>query len=163
MRILHLTCLLLGAPQSQAQKISIKLAPAAVLLLERKPFTAAGKAFKYYNSKEHRNLSRPLVASNGSPFFGTDGEMPRYVLAGAVLLINNQRYRLPVDGMYNPWFGEGAGSYPTKESFRLAKTKAGYRLRGMFSDGAGGYEAEWQLSGRAARRVVLTTDDAYFF
>jgi hypothetical protein len=147
---------------STSAKISIKLQVNATLLLERSPFSRTGKNFTYAADKAPK-AHHTLVAINGLPFFGADGEMPQYTLANVTLLLNGHRYSLLTDRMYNPWFGSNATAYPDKKCFKLVKTANGYVLRGMFSDGAGGYEAEWRLAGASSKRIVLTTDDAYFF
>ena len=65
--------------------------------------------------------------------------------------------------MYNPWVGDGVAYYPRKEAFRLVKAGGVYKLKGMFSDGAGGYVAAWQINDKVATRTILTTDDTLFF
>lgn len=131
-------------------------------MLERVPFKAANRTLKFQSSKQPSE-NKWLVLIGSKPVFGTDGEIPKYMLAKAVLTLNGHLYKLQVDRMYNPWFGDDTRYYPSKDAFKLVKKGSVYKLRGMFSDGAGGYEAEWQITNRAAVRTVLTSDDAFFF
>ncbi|MDO7887162.1 hypothetical protein [Hymenobacter cheonanensis] len=162
MKLLYVTCLFFSTLRLQAQRVSVKFNANAILVLERVPFSAVGKSLKYYPSKE-TNERRSVASINGKPFFGSDGEVPRYTLAKAVLLLNGRPYKLRVDRMYNPWFGNSDKDYPNKREFRLLKKGSKYKLRGMFSDGAGGYVAEWQFTGKSFVRTVLTNDETFFF
>lgn len=162
MKLLYFTCLFFLTLPLQAQKVSVRFNKNATLVLERVPFSAVGKSFKYYRG-EGSNAYHSLALINGKSFFGTDGEIPRYTLAKALLLLNGHHYKLRVDRMYNPWFGNDTSYQPYKDSFRLLKTEGGYRVRGMFSDGAGGYVAEWRITSQSSVRTILTNDEDFFF
>ena len=89
------------------------------------------------------------------PVFGTDWDIPKITLDRAYLEINNKKIELEVTGMYNPWFRE-----PQKKFFSVIKwAKSGFIIRGYFSDGAGGYVAEWQIIAGVSIRTILSNDD----
>ena len=139
--------------QAQVEKMSLKLNEGATLTLERIPFKAVGKALKFYESKVP-HTSKFLVSIDGQPVFGTDGDLPRYVLSKAVLSLNGRAYNLQVKNMYNPWFGSTASEFVT-----LTRIGSTCKLRAVFSDGAGSYLVEWKVSGNSAVRTLLTADD----
>jgi len=149
-----LLLLLWAVLSSQAQTATLRLAHGGVLTLQRAPFAAAGKTSGTYHASY-----QDLDAVNGRPVFGTDGELPQYILRKATLLLNGVRYELKVTDMYNPWFGAGLRYQPNPDSFRLQKTGIAYRLQALLSDGAGTYMAEWKIVGKAATRTMLTEDE----
>jgi hypothetical protein len=130
MKIIYLIGLTAVSHQLRAQQVQVKIGEHATIVLERVPFSAVGNVLKFDKDKS-------LHTINGRPAFGTDGELPRYTLAKAILLLNGRSYQLKVSGMYNPWVGDGTAYYPRKEAFRLVKAGGVYKLKGMFSDGAG--------------------------
>jgi len=155
--------MLLSLPLTlRAQKASIQIAPNALLTLERVRFSAAGKKLRFQEQKAAD--TSPIVADiDGKIVFGTDGELPRFQLAKATLLFNGRQYRLLTDQMYNPWFGTGAAAYPNKRFFKFRRDKGGYILRAMFSDGAGGYVAEWRVIATSATRTILSNDEEFMW
>ena len=152
--------LMLVSFASQAKRADIKLGADATLILERVPFKTVGKTLEFYNSKQP-NASKSLVSIGGEPVLGTDGELPKYVLRKAVLLLNGRRYNLQVSNMYNPWFGEGLKYGPSQKSARLLKKKSTYQVQAIFSDGAGSYRAEWVIANKISRRTKLSADDQF--
>ena len=140
--------------QAQVQRVTFQLNRTASITFEQAPFKAVGKTFKYNESRE-LNVSKSLTTINGKPVFGTDGEMPRYILAKATLLLNGHSYHLQTDGMYNPW----ATAKMKREFIRLTQAGGSYKIQAVFSDGAGSYLAEWQVRNKVAKRTFLTADD----
>ena len=140
--------------QAQVQRTTIAIDKKNYLTFERSPFATAGNTFRYQETKPPAK-PKILVAINGKQPFGTDGEMPKYVLTKATVLFKGHVYHLPVNGMYNPWFGDKLD----KQFVRL--TKVGYTLtiQAVFADGAGSYLAEWQIHDNSAKRTLLTADD----
>ena len=158
MRMLGSLLLVLLSLNSHAQKVSIKLGKNAVLILERAPFNAAGKKLEFYGAKQP-NGSKSLTAIDGKTVFGVDGELPKYVLQKAVLVLNGRQHNLLVSNMYNPWFGQGLMDGPSKVFFKLLVAGKHYKLQGLFSDGAGSYAAEWAILGNTTKRIMLTADE----
>jgi hypothetical protein len=146
-RLVILALLAMGALRARAQVQRLQLSKSVVLLLDRRAFAAA---------QNHVEYARKVpVAINGKPIFGTDGELPKYRLASATLLMNGLRYSLQVDGMYNPWFGTGANA----GRIRLLQEGPAFKLQAILSDGAGSYGAEWLLIGSSSIRTILTKED----
>lgn len=56
--------------------------------------------------------------------------------------------------MYNPWFDS-----PRTEDFSIQKVEGGYLLKGVFSDGAGRYEAEWLVIQNTSVRIKLSNKE----
>jgi hypothetical protein len=125
----------------------VKLNDTINLEMYRIPFDSTGKHFELNN-----NL---LLSINGASLFGTDGDYPKYQLSKAVLHIGHRTYQLQVDNMYNPWFGE----IPFEKSFKLKIDGSYIKIKGIFSDGAGSYGAEWTISGLSSIRTILSNDE----
>ena len=87
--------------------------------------------------------------------FGTDGNNPKYKLSRAVLIKGKSIYNLQVDNMYNPWFGEKAN----EKLFKAELDGTNLIIRGLFSDGAGSYGAEWLIAGNTCTRTILSRDE----
>jgi hypothetical protein len=140
--------------QVQVRRTSIAIDKKDYLTFERSLFTKTGKTLTFRASKQ---LKEPkiLVAINGKPPFGTDGEIPKYALTKVFVLFKGHEYHLPTEGMYNPWFGDKLD----KQFVRLTKVGDRLTIRAVFSDGAGSYLTEWQIVGNVAKRTLLTADD----
>ena len=151
MKFLALLLLLFSTNSwSQNQTVSIKLNTNCTLILERSNFNKANHKFEYYKD----NI---LIAIDGVPLFGTDGEMPKYKLEKATLKVGSKSYRLQTDYMYNPWFGDG----PNKELYKIIIHGKDYIIiQGRFSDGAGTYGAEYLIRGNSCFRTILSNDDS---
>jgi hypothetical protein len=158
MKLVCISFLVLASLSLQAQQVRITLGGDATLILERSPFKVAGKVLKFYGSKQP-NISKSLVSINGKPIFGTDGELPKFTLKQAVLVLHGHRYNLRTDGMYNPWFGLGSTYGPDHRFFKGQMMRTSYRVQALFSDGAGTYAAEWLVTGKTVRRTRLTADE----
>lgn len=143
---------LAGSSFAQIPPAHVSLPNGAILTMQRVPFRATGHRMSY-------SLAKDVVAIDGRRVVGTDGELPRYELASASLMLRGVRYRLPVQGMYNPWFDDG----PSPRLFRLVRQPHGYLLWAMFSDGAGSYTSKWCIQGKSAKRILLSTDERYCF
>jgi hypothetical protein len=85
--------------------------------------------------------------------------MPKFILSKATLKVGNKTYKLQVDSMYNPWFGNRAN----EKSFKIENNGNQSILKGIFSDGAGTYGAEWLIFGDASIRTILTNDEGLLF
>ena len=85
------------------------------------------------------------------PVFGTDWEMPIYILKEAYVVIKKKKIRLDTSCMYNPWFT----GKPDIKNFFIKKTEGGFLINGTFSDGAGAYEAQWFIIDDASVRTKL--------
>jgi hypothetical protein len=154
MRLLKLITILLIAGQTYGQRgeSKIKLADNVSLTLFRDTFDSKGKEIEL-SDKQY------VISIDKRPVFGTDGEMPKTFLKKAILTIGTKKFELQVDGMYNPWFGDNV--YEKKFKLKIEGLK--YKVIAGFSDGAGGYGAEWIVIGQASMRTILTDDEKILF
>lgn len=136
----------------QTNKTIIVLNQKCQLELERSIFDKTKHQFEYAN----KNI---LIAIDKIPLFGSDGEMPKYVLSNAILKIGNKTYKLQIDNMYNPWFGNSAN----ERFFKIESHGNQSVLKGIFSDGAGTYGAEWIIWGDSSIRTILTQNEDILF
>jgi hypothetical protein len=91
---------------------------------------------------------------DGKPVFGTDGEVPRTRLERATLQVGGQSVNLDTTCMYDPWVGS-----PDPKSFWVTEAEGGLLVSGRFSDGAGGYVAQWLVVKGGSVRTVLSGDE----
>ena len=132
----------------QSESAIISINDTISLKLERTKFEPKGSKLDYYKNNF-------LYSINGRPIFGTDGDIPKYILKAATLKVGMTNYNLQINDMYNPWFGEK----PNEQFFTFEKEGPEMRLRGYFSDGAGSYGAEWLIVGLISVRTVLSKDE----
>lgn len=137
--------------KAQDNTITHRVNDSVVLTLERIPFNETAHTVSYEGDFP--------VAIDGTPIFGTDGDLPKFKLERAELTIGAARYQLQTDHMYNPWFG--AGINPNLIYFY--KDGSNYHLQVVCSDGAGTYGAEWMMVGDASIRTILTRDERILF
>lgn len=132
---------------AQSNKIQIKLNDSISLTLEKSDFKLTDQKIDYY-----KNFP---IGINSKIIFGTDGELPKSQLTNAQLKIGEKIYILEIDGMYNPWFGNGIN----ETLFRLDIQNGEIKLGGIFSDGAGSYGAEWIIYKNSSIRTILSKDE----
>ncbi|MCP4764796.1 MAG: hypothetical protein GY875_00840 [Gammaproteobacteria bacterium] len=93
--------------------------------------------------------------------YGTAFNMPRSHLKELTLSIGDSSYNLDTTGMYNAW-GNRPLEYKGKIRYLGAHcyNEKSCTLRGIFSDAAGSYVAEWKIiNGKPHRTVLSSTDD----
>ena len=135
----------------QKNVVSIDINDSVNLKMGRVLFDTTGKTIEYYKG------TFPF-AIDGRPLFGTDGDIPKYQLSHAILTIGQQKYDLQVDNMYNPWFS----NKPYVGLFSIKKDGNQFRLRAIFSDGAGSYMVEWLMVGKSSIMTMITKDDSEY-
>jgi hypothetical protein len=90
---------------------------------------------------------------DGSPYWGSDGEVPYSKMISARVVFDNHIVDLDVSGMYNAVINEDNVDLEFDESMGL------YKLWGLFSDGAGSYGTLWLLTRHNSVRSIITNDD----
>lgn len=146
--LLVLFILLSHFAQSQNNSAIIKIDSISSLELFREKFNP-----KIHNIESKENF---VISIDNCPLFGSDGEIPKYKLVKAILKIDNKTYNLQVDNMYNPWIGENLND----EFFKIIHDGRNYHiLKGLFSDGAGSYAAEWLIEWNSSIRDIITKDE----
>ena len=96
--------------------------------------------------------------------YGTAFDMPRSQLEELTLSIGNASYKLDTTGMYNAW---GKRPLEYKGSIRYlgahCYNERSCTLRGVFSDAAGSYVAEWKIiNGKPHRTVLSSSEDIMY-
>ena len=148
--IFILNSIFVGKIMGQTYQVKVNINDSTYIILEKIDFDTTEKKIEYFENF--------LVAINGRPIFGTDGDLPKFTLIKATLTIGKNEYDLQVDDMYNPWFGNGIND----RLFKIKKEGNRYQLTGIFSDGAGSYGAEWLIVGKLSIRTILTNDEWIF-
>ena len=117
-----------------------------------------------FNSRDHSvdtcntglGYSR-ICKIDGQTWYGSDWSMkyPQRKLDYIIVTISNIEYNLDVSQMYNV-------STLTSKDFNLIATPNKYVLSAGFSDGAGYYEAKWEIENGIGKRVLLTNNEEDF-
>ena len=153
MRLCVLAFLLFGVScrtPPVGQEFRIPLGERLVLHLTEAPFDSAAHTIALSGS----HASGYVYAIDGNPFFGSDGETPRTTLTSANLEVNGQQVPLDVRGMFNPMLQRRGPDY-----FQVEPYFGGWIVRGLFSDGAGSYMAEWIAFEGGSLRTIVTNND----
>jgi hypothetical protein len=103
----------------------------------------------------------PVCRINGQVPMGPDNGIPQTYVQSITVAFEGQSYALDASNMYDAW-----GERPL-EADGIARHFGGTcsdpyncAFRGVFSDGAGVFAAEWHVVNGQARRTVLTKDEA---
>jgi len=104
--------------------------------------------------------SSPLCFINGHLPFGVAFGLPETYVKSISVSYRNQSYLLDVSDMYNAWNGRPLEYKGSIRYFggRCFNTKD-CQFRGLFSDGAGSFVAEWRIVNGMPIRTVLTDSD----
>ena len=132
---------------AQTNKVQIKLNDSIILTLEKSDIKLTSQKVDYYKTFP--------IGINGELIFGTDGEFPKSQLTKAELKIGLKTYNLEISGMYNPW----SGSKINEKRIGINQQNGELVLRGIFSDGAGSYGAEWIIFKNSNIRTILSKDE----
>lgn len=96
---------------------------------------------------------------NGQIPFGTDSGLPKTYTKSITVSYQGKSYSLDVSNMYNAW---GARPLDIK-GIRYFGGKCfdvkNCQFRGLFSDAAGSFVAEWRIVGGVSIRTVLTNSN----
>lgn len=97
---------------------------------------------------------------NGHIPFGVDSDLPKTFVKSIAVLYQGESYSLDVSDMYNAW---GNRPLEVKGVIRYFGGKCfdakNCQLRGIFSDAAGSFVAEWRIVGGVPIRTVLTNSN----
>lgn len=110
---------------------------------------------KAFDPKNHK-INSTQSTINGEEFFGTDGTLPKYELAEAFVVYNNNKIILDTSKMFNPWLVENHNSI--KHRIIITKSKEGILIFGRFSNTLGLYAAEWIIKENSSERLHLDND-----
>ena len=117
-----------------------------------------------FDPKSHKienceNSNIPCRIDSHIPY-GTAFNMPRTELKELKLTTESGTYKLDTTGMYNAW-GERPLEYKGSIKYLGAYcfNPQNCTLRGIFSDAAGSYVAEWLILNGISTRTVLSSSD----
>jgi hypothetical protein len=102
-----------------------------------------------------------VCSINGHLPFGTSFGLPKTYLKKLSISFKGKSYLLDVSNMYNAW-GSRPLEYPGKIRYFGGKCSdnSNCQFRGLFSDAAGSFVAEWRIvNGRQVRTVLTDSDD----
>ncbi len=137
---LTLVLVVISAPALADTEVTFVLPSEVKVKIIEAPFDK--KLFKVLGCTE----SDPSCFINGQPPFGVDGRLPKTYVKSISVSYRGQSYSLDVSDMYDAW-----GKHPLdyKGYIRYFGGKCfntkDCRFRGLFSDGAGSFVAEWQV------------------
>ena len=144
-----------------------------LMLLQVASATDSGAAFTLPSGVMVRIVELPFKASewriegcgtpqtacriNGHLPFGVDRGLPGTYVKSITVEFKGQRHALDASGMFNAWGGrpleyKGVVRYFGGRCFEPRNC----HFRGLFSDGAGSFVAEWQVVNDHVLRTVLT-------
>lgn len=102
----------------------------------------------------------PYCQINGRTPFGTDLDLPKTYVKNIWVSFAGAKHGLDAKDMYNAW---GGRPLEYKGSIRYFGGKCSdsnnCQLRGVFSDAAGSFVAEWQIVNGKSTRTVLTNSN----
>lgn len=111
-------------------------------------------------SEAGANSERPCQLREGVPF-GVRGQFPKTKVKRIAVAVGNRTYELESSAMYDAW-GERPLSHPGKVRYLggWCHDTSNCQLRGVFSDGAASFAAEWRIvDGRPFRTVLTDSSD----
>lgn len=132
---------------AQNDNFHLKLNDSINLNLEKSDFKLKDAKIGYYKSFP--------ITINDKIIFGTDGDLPKTKLTKAILKIGNKIVQLEINGMYNPWFGNGINKNHIK--FKIENDLLNLKI--LFSDGAGSYLTEWIIFKNSSTRTILSNKE----
>lgn len=134
-----------------SHEASFTLPSGVAIKIVEAPFR--GDLFKISGCNENKGFCR----INGRTPYGTSFELPKTYVKGIYATYRGRSYSLDTSDMYDAWGKRplevrGVIRYFGGSCFDVANCQ----FRGIFSDGAGSFVAEWRVVGGRAHRTVLT-------
>jgi hypothetical protein len=106
------------------------------------------------------NGQEPICLINGNIPFGVDFDLPKTYVKNIKVSFQGKTYSLSSVGMYNAW---GTRPLEIRGAVRHFGGKCfdskNCQFRGLFSDAAGSFVAEWRVVNGVSARTVLTNSN----
>jgi hypothetical protein len=118
------------------------------LTLTKESFNPEVNVLHYNPGNANKNVASYLESINGSEFWGTDGDVPRYQYGQITLQIGDEILYLPSDNLYEPNL-----NYTFLNVDRINEV---IYLSALNSDGAGGYAVLWIIEKGKFKKRILT-------
>jgi hypothetical protein len=136
------------------ERADLNLGCNIILSLKAMPFDSTQHTIKRGRPASPFDKWEGVILIDDKPVFGTDWEMPKYILLEAQAKVNGEIIPLDVSCMYDPWFNQ-----PDEKDFSVIQVEGGFLISGIFSDGAGRYKAQWLIIDNASVRTMLVKED----
>jgi len=143
---------------SVAEPIEFTLDGGVAVQVVEKPFVASRHRIGYCES----DVRCPCKVDGKRPFGTPPCELPSSKLEKLVVKISGKAYRLETTNMFNAFEGRELELKGAK-LFTVDCKRTECVVKGAFSDGAGGYVAEWTIQGGKAKRTLLSADESVIF
>ena len=153
MRIFALISLLF-AFYSNAEEKQFDLGSGLLVKIEEKPFLSSEWEITYCEN------GTSVCQINGSYPFGAAARIPKTYLSKLAVSFKGKEYALDSSAMFNAW-GERPLFYENGIQYfaGVCNHDNWCTLRGLFSDSAGSFVAEWQLRDGVVQRTIITYSD----
>jgi hypothetical protein len=143
---------------SAAEPLEFTFDGGVTVQIVEKPFSASKHDIGFCKS----DMPCPCKVDGKWPFGTPPCELPNNKLEKLVVKIWGKAYRLNTTNMFNAFEGRGP-ELNGVELFTVSCKGASCVVKGAFSDGAGGYVAEWKIQDGKAKRTLLSADEAVMF
>jgi hypothetical protein len=145
-----------------AESTAVFTLPSGVAIrIVEAPFDPAGHRVKGCGTSPVNRNAVVTCLIDGLPVFGSDSQLPDTYVKSITASFKGRSYALDTSQMYNAW-----GKRPLEMKVKGVGTMRYFGgscrdalnciLRGLFSDAAGSYIAEWQIIDGTAVRTALT-------
>ena len=144
-------CLLIACASAYSEERTYELTPGLTVVLDERRFERNEWRIDRCGASDH------LCRINGKVPFGVDGTEPVTYLHSLILHYRNAEYSLDTSNMFNAWRDRPV-EYPGTVKYLAGHCSSPRScvLRGIFSDAAGSFVAEWQVRDGLAERTILT-------
>jgi hypothetical protein len=159
LRIAAVCLLASGFPvRAAAGPVSFKLPGGMAIRIVEAPFVASRHRIKSCRGRAD------VCLVDGRVPFGTTGGMPKTYVKSISASIQGRRYELDASQMFDAWGGRPVeAKLPDGTRFRYfggrCADAVNCTFRGLFSDGAGTFVAEWKIVDGTPQRTVLSWSD----
>jgi hypothetical protein len=133
---------------------SLTLPSNVTILIEEAPFDTTSHTVKGCGTSMSAGTKSCLIA--GQPVFGSADQLPKTYVIGITASFAGRDYKLDVSQMYDAWGRRPLEVNGVRYFGGSCADARDCTLRGLFSDAAGAYVAEWQIVGGVSVRTVLT-------
>ncbi len=131
--------------------------PLTVDLGGNRTVTITERSFDSWQAKvENCREGSGICRINGGIPFGVGGSVPKTVLIKLSLTVEGRAYDLDVSNMYNAWGRRADGTTASRHLAAACFDRENCVVRGIFSDGASAYVAEWAVVDGRTSRTILT-------
>ena len=95
--------------------------------------------------------------------YGTAFALPSVQLTELIVTINNHSISLNTSGMYDAWGNREIENEGHKYLSVKQIEKDTYSVKGIFSDGAGTFVAEWKITNNKSQRILISADESLMY